>query len=54
MIEITKDKKAADLWTLTTTDSDGFHRQLYVTTADMNELMRQWRTIQPTTDTHGA
>jgi len=49
MIQITKDKKAADVWMLTTTDREGFHRQLPVTTADMNELMCQWCIIQATT-----
>ena len=36
------DKKARDIWLITTTDSEGFHRQLPITFDDMRELVRLW------------
>lgn len=40
-IELTKDKKSPT-WIITTTDSQGFHRQLNVTREQMDELLRLW------------
>lgn len=42
MVELTKDRKARNLWLITTTDSEGFHRQLPITFDDMREVVRQW------------
>ncbi len=39
MIELTRDKKSCT-WLVTTTDSEGFHRQLNLTMDDMRELVR--------------
>ena len=36
------DKKAHNVWLVTVTDSEGFHRQLAITYDDMRELVRQW------------
>lgn len=41
MIDIKKDSKGS-MWTITRTDSEGFHRQLSVSESDMNELTRLW------------
>ncbi len=43
MVTIKRDKKAHDGWLITTTDSEGFHRQLPISNEDMTELMRQWK-----------
>lgn len=42
MVELKKDRKARNLWLITTTDSEGFHRQLPISHDDMTDLMRQW------------
>jgi hypothetical protein len=42
MVELTRDRKAIDTWLITTTDSEGFHRQLPISHDDMTDLMRQW------------
>lgn len=42
MVELTRDRKARNLWLITTTDSEGFHRQLPISHEDMTDLMRQW------------
>jgi hypothetical protein len=42
MVELTRDRKAHNLWLITTTDSEGFHRQLPISHDDMTDLMRQW------------
>lgn len=42
MVELKRDQKARDLWLITTTDSEGFHRQLPISHDDMTDLMRQW------------
>lgn len=39
MIEITKDKKSNDIWIITRTDNEGFHRQLAVTKNELKELV---------------
>lgn len=41
MVDIKKDRKSP-MWIVTKTDSEGFHRQLMLTEADMNELVRLW------------
>ena len=42
MIDLKRDRKAKDCWLITTTDSDGYHRQLPITFDDMRELVRLW------------
>ena len=42
MVELKKDRKANHMWLITTTDSEGFHRQLPITFDDMRELVRLW------------
>ena len=42
MVELTRDRKARNIWLITTTDSEGFHRQLPISHDDMTDLMRQW------------
>lgn len=42
MVTIKRDKKAQDIWLITTTDSEGYHRQLPITFDDMRELVRLW------------
>ena len=42
MVTIKRDRKAHDIWLITTTDSEGFHRQLPISHDDMTDLMRQW------------
>lgn len=41
-VTLKQDRKAKDCWLITTTDSEGFHRQLPITFDDMRELVRQW------------
>jgi len=45
MVELTRDRKAWCTWLITTTDSEGFHRQLPISYDDMTDLMRQWMEI---------
>lgn len=42
MVTLKRDRKAKDCWLITTTDSEGFHRQLPISHDDMTDLMRQW------------
>lgn len=43
MVEIAKDRKAPiPVWTITRTDTEGFHRQLPLTAEEMNDLVRLW------------
>ena len=42
MVELKRDRKAHNIWLITTADSDGFHRQLPISHDDMTDLMRQW------------
>ena len=42
MVTLTNDRKARNMWLITVTDRDGFHRQLPITHDDMTDLMRQW------------
>lgn len=41
-VTLKRDRKAHDIWLITTTDSEGFHRQLPISHDDMTDLMRQW------------
>ena len=41
-VTLKRDRKAKDCWLITTTDSEGFHRQLPITFDDMRELVRLW------------
>ena len=43
MVELKKDRKANHMWLITTTDGEGFHRQLPISHDDMIDLMRQWK-----------
>ena len=42
MVTLKIDKKARDIWLITTTDKEGYHRQLPITFDDMRELVRLW------------
>ena len=42
MVELTNDRKTRRMWLITTTDSEGYHRQLPISHDDMTDLMRQW------------
>ena len=42
MVTLKCNKKAHDIWLITVTDPEGFHRQLAITYDDMCELVRQW------------
>ena len=42
MVDMKQDRKAHDIWLITTTDSEGYHRQLPITFDDMRELVRLW------------
>jgi hypothetical protein len=41
-VTLKRDRKAKEIWLITTTDSEGFHRQLAITYDDMTELVRLW------------
>ena len=41
-VTLKRDRKAHDCWLITTTDREGFHRQLPITFDDMRELVRLW------------
>ena len=41
-VTLKRDRKAYDIWLITTTDSEGYHRQLPISFDDMRELVRQW------------
>lgn len=42
MVELSKDRKAHEVWVITKTDSEGFHRQLCLTFDEMTDLMYLW------------
>ena len=42
MVTLKRDKKARDCLMVTTTDNEGFHRQLPITFNVMRDLVRQW------------
>ena len=41
-VTLKRDRKAKDMWLITTTDKEGYHRQLPITFDDMRELVRLW------------
>ena len=41
-VTLKRDRKAKDCWLITTTDREGFHRQLPITFDDMRELVKLW------------
>ena len=41
-VTLKRDSKAHDIWLITTTDKEGYHRQLPITFDDMRELVRLW------------
>jgi hypothetical protein len=41
-VTLKQDKKGRDIWLVTVTDFEGFHRQLPITYDDMRELVRLW------------
>ena len=41
-VTLKRDRKAKDIWLITTTDNEGYHRQLPITYDDMRELVRLW------------
>lgn len=41
-VTLKRDRKARDIWLITTTDKEGYHRQLPITFDDMRELVRLW------------
>ena len=41
-VTLNRDRKAHDIWLITTTDREGFHRQMQITFDDMRELVRLW------------
>ena len=41
-VSLKRDRKANDCWLITTTDGEGFHRQMPITFDDMRELVRLW------------
>ena len=42
MVGLKRDRKASRMWLITTTDSEGYHRQMPITFDDMRELVRLW------------
>ena len=41
-VTLKRDRKAKEIWLITTTDREGYHRQLPITFDDMRELVRLW------------
>ena len=41
-VTLKRDRKAKDCWLITTTNREGFHRQMPITFDDMRELVRLW------------
>lgn len=41
-VTLKRDRKAHDCWLITTTDREGYHRQLPITFDDIRELVRLW------------
>ena len=41
-VTLKRDRKAKDCWLITTTDKEGYHRQIPITFDDMRELVRLW------------
>ena len=42
MVTLKRAKKAKGCWLITTTEKEGYHRQLPITFDDMRELVRLW------------
>ena len=42
MVTLKRDRKTRHMWLITTTDSEGFHRQMPITFDEMRELVRLW------------
>ena len=42
MVTLTNDRKARHMWLITTTDREGFYRQLPISHNDITDLVRQW------------
>lgn len=42
MIELKKDRKSPT-WIITTTDSEGYHRQINLTEQQLNKLTELWK-----------
>lgn len=42
MVTLKRDRKAKDIWLITTTDKEGYHRQMSITFDDIRELVRLW------------
>ena len=42
MVELKQDRKANRMWLITTTDKEGYHRQLPINYDDMRDLVRLW------------
>ena len=42
MVTLKRDLKAHDCWLITTTNNEGYHRQISITFDDMRELVRLW------------
>ena len=40
MVTLKRDSKAKEIWLITVTDDEGFHRQLAINYDDMRELVR--------------
>lgn len=44
MVELTKDNKS-NTWLITTTDAEGFHKQINLTDDDMQEVIATWMIV---------
>ncbi len=42
MVELKRDRKAKDCWIITTTDGEGYHRQINLTWEDIQEIVKYW------------
>ena len=42
MVELKNDRKTRRMWTITVTDSEGFHRQINMTKNELDELTSRW------------
>ena len=41
MVSLSKDRKSP-LWIITVTDSEGFHKQINVSSDELDDLVEQW------------
>lgn len=51
MIDVKKDTKS-HTWTVTNTDSEGFHRTISITREDMGDLLRKIKDIYGEEEVH--